>query len=200
MKTIIMAAGSATRWGNYMGIPKQLVNIDGVPILYRTIDIAKEYGDVVLTVPELGYFGDSGVKEIVGSNNNELEKFFNGRYEIDGPTVFLWGDAYFTDNAFDIIYNDDSDLMFFGRKDGNGVKDYGEIFAVRGDSNFIESASDLAYLQDGIHRFASWELYRYINGFKLDEHIIGDYFTVIDDETDDFDYPEDYDNWLKKYR
>ena len=32
-----IADGDGTRWGNYLGVPKHLAPVDGVPILYRTV-------------------------------------------------------------------------------------------------------------------------------------------------------------------
>ena len=32
-----MADGEGKRWGNYLGIPKHLIEIDGEPIIKRTV-------------------------------------------------------------------------------------------------------------------------------------------------------------------
>lgn len=42
MKYIIMADGGGTRWNNYMGIPKHLVEIDGEPLLGHTVRLLRE--------------------------------------------------------------------------------------------------------------------------------------------------------------
>lgn len=34
---IVIAAGHATRWGDYRGTPKHLIEVDGEPILHRTV-------------------------------------------------------------------------------------------------------------------------------------------------------------------
>ena len=44
MKYIIMAAGKGTRWNNYLGIPKHLIEINGETLLARTTRLLKENG------------------------------------------------------------------------------------------------------------------------------------------------------------
>ena len=45
MKIIILADGEGKRWGNYKGVPKQLLRIDGETLLDRMIRQFKEYED-----------------------------------------------------------------------------------------------------------------------------------------------------------
>ena len=51
MKYIIMADVDGKRWNNYIGIPKHLIEINGEPILARTVRLLKENGidDIVIT-------------------------------------------------------------------------------------------------------------------------------------------------------
>ncbi len=197
-----MAAGSGTRWGNYLGVPKQMITVDGEVLLYRTIRQLKERGfnDIVLTVPEKGYFGDVGVKEIVGTHKVEVDKFLNASRQVRDSAVFLWGDCYFTDEAMDTITQDDSDLMFFGRS-GAGItgKRCGELFAVKGNKELLSKARELKKNANKMKRCASWELYRFINGYPITKHVVKDRFTHINDLTDDFDYPKDYHTWHKAF-
>jgi hypothetical protein len=206
MTTVIMAAGSAERWGNHLGVPKQLVEIDGEPILRRTISLASRYcSEVVLTVPQIGFFGAVPCEQVVGSGANELDKFLNARHLFDHAeqVVFLWGDCYFTEAAMQTIYGDANGRRFFGRAQGNAVKEWGELFALKADRFVLDMAEKLldiqCVMQDG-ERYASWELYRICHGYPLREHFVGDGFTEIADETDDFDYPDDYDRWMQVHR
>ena len=215
-----MAAGSSSRWDNYMNIPKHLVEIDGEQIIKRTIRLLKEYGisNIYITVPEKGFFGDLGVKEIVGSSEKEIDKFLNAKQHI-GAT-FLWGDCYFTENAIKKIVENEEDLMFFGNPEFNKYtgKPYGEIYAVKTNEEFFKKAIEIEKHRDSMSRCASWELYGYIlknkipySGYyphfeeKVDGMCIKDpdkvskYFTEINDFTDDFDKPKDYDEWIKRY-
>jgi len=42
MKVLILCAGDGSRWGNYLGVPKQLVTINGETLLDRTIRLLRE--------------------------------------------------------------------------------------------------------------------------------------------------------------
>jgi len=200
IKAVILAAGKGKRWNNYLGRPKQMVMIDNEPLLLRTIRQLKERGfGVVVTVPEIDFFGKLDAEQIVGVDEVEIDKFLNAKDYIG--SIFFWGDTYFTDEAMDIITKSKADFMFFGRRGGSKItgKKWGEIFAVKTNNMLFEKAKELRKMSTMLKRCATWELYRLICGYPLDRHQVGDNFTEIDDLTDDFDYPHDYDNWLKKY-
>ncbi len=220
-KAVIMAAGSGTRWGWYLNKPKQLIEVDGEPIIKRTIRLLKENGinEIYVTVPEIGIFGNLDAEEILGSSEIEINKFTNAK-EHSGA-IFLWGDCYFSEDAIKKIVNNQEDLMFFGSAGGNKYtgKRWGEIFAVKTNNDFFEAVEYLEENKDKMKRCASWELYGYIstgilptenfrphkeipdeNGlFIPDQEKIEKYFTEINDFTDDFDYPQDYNNWIERY-
>ena len=200
-KAIVLAAGSGTRWKNYLGIPKQLIKIDGEPLLFRTIRQLRARGfEVLVTVPSIGYFGEIPAKQIVGVDEIEVDKFINAKEHVGA--IFFWGDTYFTDEAMDKITKSKYDLRFFGRKRGSEItgKNYGEIFAVKTNEMLFRKAEELRSMVCQLKRCASWELYRLICGYPLDQHIIDKHFTDINDLTDDFDYPKDYDKWTEAYR
>ncbi len=203
-KAIILAAGSGGRWGNYLGVPKQMVVIDGEPLLCRTIRQLEENGikkeDIAISVPRIGFFGNLGVDEIVGKSDREIDKFFNVEKECGDGTILLWGDNYFTDEAIKIILSDNHNFRFFGRVGASSFtgKQYGEIFGVKVNKMIFDKCRELEIVGRELPRIATWELYRLICNYPLTEHIVGDHFTNIDDWTDDFDYPEDLENWLKR--
>jgi peptidoglycan/xylan/chitin deacetylase (PgdA/CDA1 family) len=220
-KFVIMAAGSAKRWGDYLGVPKQLVEVDNEPILHRTIRLLKENNiqDIYVTVPEKGYYGDLGVEEIVGSSEKEIDKFLNAKH-LSGA-VFMWGDCWFSEEAIKTIIENQEPLMFFGNGGGNKYtsKRWGEIYAVKTNDTFFEKVVELDANRDQMQRCASWELYGYIftgelptrnyaphqptpntDGLFISDPVkLSRYFTEIHDFTDDFDYPEDYDIWIERY-
>ena len=207
MKAIIMAAGSANRWGNYLGVPKQLIKINGEPLLHRTIRLLRENGvkDIIVTVPKKGYFGDIGVEEVEGVSGCEVDKFLNAKQYSGG--IFIWGDCYFTESAIKKIVSNKKDLMFFGRRGASKItgKRCGELFAVKTNNEFFKKAEEIKKHKEKMRRCASWELYTYItegvipykNFRKYVKGGVGKRFVHIDDETDDFDYPRDYDRWIK---
>jgi len=200
-KAIVLAAGSGTRWGNYLGVPKQMIEIDGELLLLRTIRQLRARGfEVLVTVPKIGYFGDIPAKEIVGVDDIEIDKFINAKDHVGA--IFFWGDTYFTDEAMDKITKSKYDFRFFGRKRGSITtgKNYGEIFAVKTNEMLFRKAEELRKMAPKLKRCATWELYRLICGYPLDKHIIEKHFTNIDDLTDDFDYPKDYGIWIDHYK
>jgi choline kinase len=148
-KVIIMCAGSGTRWGNYLGVPKQMIPVDGEPLLKRTIRLLRKNGikNIYVTVPKIGEFGDIDAIEIVGKSDTELHKFLNAK-ELAG-SIFLWGDTFFTEKAIKTICRNKKPLMFFGRFTGSEItgKRYGEIFAVKTTPEFFAAAEELQGLR-----------------------------------------------------
>jgi len=212
MRVIIMAAGRGTRWNNYLGVPKQLAKIDGEPILYRTIRLLKENGitDIAVTVSEKNCFGDLlGAKEIVGKSELELDRFKNA--EKNNPDVILYGDVFYTEKAIKTILSTECDkTIFFGRSGNNLLtgKKHGELLAVKTDKAFFKKVNELYEIAPSMSRCIGWELYNYVvygeaHRFspqkKMKEKGMLKDFIEINDWTDDFDYPIDYDNFIERY-
>lgn len=198
IKAVILAAGTGKRWNNYLGIPKQMVPIGGEPLMLRTIRQLKERGfESVVTVPRIDYYGKIPAEQVVGIDEIEIDKFLNAK-DYAG-VIFFWGDVYFTDRAMDTITKSKHDFRFFGRKGRSNItgKKWGEVFAVKTNGMMLKKAEELRAMVPRLKRCATWELYRLICGYPLNKHIVGDNFTEINDLTDDFDYPCDYDNWIK---
>lgn len=207
MKIIILAAGKGSRWNNYLGIPKHLVNVGNERLIDRTIRLLKERGHIpIITVPENDLLGDLGIEKIKGRDTTELDKFLNCEPFIEESTLLLWGDTYFTESAIDIILKDTNDYRFFGRKKGSQItgKPYCEVFAVKVNKWLIEKCQELDKIRGNLTRCGSWEVYKFINNHPLD-WISADYssipnhdFTEINDMTDDIDSKEDYEELLKR--
>lgn len=75
MKTtaIIICAGDATRWGNYLGVPKHLIEIEGERLLDRTVRLLRERGitDIFIVV-----------------------KRPSKKYRVEGADLFDWTDDF----------------------------------------------------------------------------------------------------------
>jgi len=207
MRIIILAAGKGSRWNYHLGVPKHLAPIKDERLIDRTIRILKERGHVpIITVPETDLLGDLGIEKVKGRDTTELDKLLNCEALIQETTLLLWGDTYFTENAMDIILNDENDYRFFGRKKGSEItgKPYCEIFAVKVNKWLIEKCKELDKIRGNLSRCGSWEVYKFINNQPLD-WISADYtaipnhdFTEIDDMTDDIDSESDYNELLKR--
>ncbi len=219
-KFVIMAAGIGSRWDNYLGVPKQMVKIDGEPILHRTIRLLKENGiyNITVTVPKKGYFGDLGVVEIEGSKEYEMDRFLNSKNGRNA--TFLYGDVYYTEELIkDIVISYKRDVTlraclprFWGRTDlGQGIgRGIPEIFAVRFNNELWKIAQKLRKTCSTAG--SGWNVYFYLTQKRVPTEpqervkIIrlttndNPYYSPVLDITEDFDSPKDYDVWIENYR
>ena len=214
---IIIAAGSATRWGNHMGVPKHLIVIEGEPILYRTVRLLKERGVkniYVVGPPDDPRYEVPGSKLYIPTkdrSNHDADKFLNSSplWNLSGRTIVFYGDVYFTEEAMDTIINwyDMKWTLFarFGASKFTGTK-WGECFAQSFYPQAIPKHRDMliyiaALMNDKvIRRCGGWEHYRAMNGAReknVSKHIKYKRLVEIDDWSDDFDYAQDYDRWIE---
>lgn len=194
MKYIIMCAGKGTRWNNYMGIPKHLIKINDETLLGRTTRLLKENNitDFVITGNDERY---SEYGKLIQQTCNECEIDRFEESVIKDEVCYLYGDVYYTDEAIKtIINNNTNDILFFG-------SEY-EIFAIKikDIKLFLKHKHKVKklFLENKINRCIGWEVYRSLNDIPFNEHIIKDKYIKILDETDDIDFPEDYEKFLKK--
>jgi hypothetical protein len=218
-----MCAGSGERWDNYLSGPKWYAPIDasGTPLLYDTIAKLRALGITdlhVTTLEELtGYVKDLAQITVVpgGEEQDRLAKFFNAQplWETDREDefIYLYGDTFYTEACLTtvLLTHPVTPITFFGREKGSNItgKGWGELWAVRfADKTLAITAmttvrdlyqewrsGNKRYLH--ISSAGGWEWYRQIAGLPLDEHTIGDHFVEINDFTEDFDFPFDYDRW-----
>jgi hypothetical protein len=214
---IIIAAGQASRWAGYLGIPKHLIEIDGEPIIHRAVRLLQERGvdDVYVVGPP----GDSryvipGSQLYVPVKNtahHDADKFLNSKtlWNSSGRTLVVYGDVYFTDAAMDRIvgYEEQSWTLFcrFGPSKLTGTN-WGECFVQSFYPQDVEEHElNLLYIADlkerqVINRCGGWEHYRAMNGMR--EYLVRNphkrygKYVEIDDWTDDFDRPVDYDRFI----
>ena len=210
-KVIIMCAGNGLRWNNHLGVPKQMIELEGEPILHRTIRLLKERGqdDITITIPSRKYskehFGDLdklGVKTRVGKKGGEMMRFLN--VPKSDNALFLYGDVYYSERAIDIILSNEESPKVFGRTLGDKEK---EIFAIKMSKEYMNIArkiKDKEFLGG-----AGWAVYIYSKTQEFPTHNRGEIvkeltqndkgFIEINDKTDDFDKPSDYDRWMSEF-
>jgi hypothetical protein len=220
MRAIIIAAGDGTRWGEYLGIPKHLVQIDNEPILYRTIRLLKENNvdDIVVVGPN-----DSRYKTqhstlytpIKNSLYADADKFLSSEslWSLSSKTITLFGDVFFTNNAIKtIVETERNTWTVFGRSKASKITGgpYGEIFAHLFTPDDIpkhkESLNILveAVKKKDAKKGSGWEHYKVMQGIRgrnirRSKVVLDDDFIEIDDWTEDFDFPKDYDNFIKRW-
>jgi len=189
MKYIIMCAGDGKRWGNYLGVPKHLITINGETLLGRTTRLLKENGinDYIITGNDTRYC-DYGRVVNQSYKDCEIDRF----EEIEDDICYIYGDVYFKEEALKkIVETEAKDVLFFGSKD--------EIFAIKIKDRklFFENKNKIKklYLEGKINRCIGWEVYKSINNIPLDKHIIKERYIKILDGTDDIDFPKDYEKF-----
>jgi hypothetical protein len=205
VRVIIACAGSGAKWGNHTGVPRHLVLVDGEPLLHRTVRQAAAYSaDVRITSPDDGRYVLPGtVRHVI--HGQHLNEYASSRHLWSGVgrTVLLYGDVYYTDEAMAAVCGYDGRLWrMFGRAGPSVLTGtpWGEVFAgswLPSHHGMLDQHMHLvalAYASGHIRRFTAWELLRSVQRTSLREHVVDPvWFGEIDDLTDDFDVPADYD-------
>jgi len=225
MRVIIPCGGNGKRWGNHTGVPKQLVTVNEEFILQRTIRLCKQFGTndiwVITEDPKIKNICPSYVRLSQGIKYSYpvyIDKIMCSRklWTIISPTVILFGDTYFTEEAIQTIICKEKEIItFYGRFHTSKLtrKDCPEIYALK------FNPSDHSLLNDHCEKVRQ----AIINGQpkrKIDyiKSVLSSihnqsfdytgcetskYFHTIDDWTEDFDKPIDLINWQrgrKKYK
>lgn len=225
LKFLIACSGKATRWGNYLGTAKHLIKIDNERLIDRTVRLLRNElqkkrldGEICIVAPSY----DDAYK-VVGSslivpaallgNNDEKEKYWSlpfifaskELWNNNGCTILMFGDVYFTEFAVKTIVDGASQIKqceYYGRSKRSKLTGcrYGELFSIAFKSEFndelLNCMTPIKQQFDGgvIKRFSGWEVLR-----MLTEKQQLDRFVEIDDWTEDFDYPKDYDTFIKLF-
>ena len=204
MKYIIMCGG------NYKDFetPKHLLKVKNERLVDRTIRLLRENNISDIAITSLDpRFDSCGVPRIEHKNEFTL---LNGKpikgfwldafLPSDEPITYLYGDVYYSDAAIKkIVETETDDVLFFAsrnvhRKDY--FKEWEEPFAfkVANQKKFrecIDYAKRMSLEGRCNREPISWELYRVLNGYDINTHIIGSNFIAIDDYTTDIDCIED---------
>ena len=196
-------------------IPRQLIEINGEPLIKRTIRLLKE----------------NGIKDIIISSNNDkfdglgVERhspLYNDYNQVDPkshwlkafpielmdePVVYLFGDVYYSESAIKtIIKEDNNDILFFctyNNKSPFYIKEHDEplAFKVHDFDKFKKHINRLIEMwnnNETIRRPITWELYRSINGLDVNVHKMTGNYIAINDESCDIDTIDDIKNLKRK--
>lgn len=209
MKYYILANGEGTRWHNYKGVPKQLIEIDGETILHRMIRLLRAEGvkkdDIIICGP----FEDADAKNIITKSKTKREVFEEVAKLAKGPFTILYGDCYYTEAIIHEIVT-------------RPINKYDEFFTTSPNPNtgcqweegYAHRCIDWEWWRDEMHELNNspdvikvakdWFIHWWLLGVK-DEHINdlpvqcfnADHDIQWCDQTDDFDYPEDLDKFCE---
>lgn len=205
---IILCAGEATRWNNYLGIPKQLITIGGEPLLERTIRLLHSKGLYDINIVSLNEQLKIDTCSIFKPLKYQwiVETLLSTQSLWNENTIILLGDVFFTQKAINTIVSSRSNIHIYGRYEANRYTsaNWGEIFALsfkRSDwHQLIKNTKNIIYQAKLGGNGKLWTLYRSLAGFPLEKHQVENkIFISIDDFTDDFDFPSEYDSNIRKY-
>lgn len=204
MKYIILAYSNDKK----LDIPRQLVEINGEPLVKRTIRLLKENGvEDILLLAKDERFDDLGVIKYTPKIHT-YDYATNTGYWLDAfpfellnePVCFVWGDVYFSEEAIKTIVNNETDstLFFCTYKNGNSkyIKHHDEPLAYKVvDYELFKKHIDIVKRRYDNNECCRnpivWELYRDINDIYINQHILTENCIVINDESCDIDCKED---------
>lgn len=215
MKTraIIIAAGKETRWENYKGARKHFVEIDGEPIIHRTVRLLREAGieDIVVVGTDKRYLIEGSWLYIpkLTPEYHDADKFLSSRdlwLRDEGRTIVVYGDVYFTEKAIKTIvdYKPDEWVLFCRPYESYLTENGAECFAQSFYSEQIGEHENalfkaIRYYNAGkLNRIGGWEHYGIMIDLTLPQihrRFICDRIKVITDWTDDFDTPKFYEHF-----
>lgn len=91
MQYIIMADGEGKRWGDYLGIPKHLVKINGEPLIARTVRLLKENGvtDIIITSRDSRYDFEGTTRIAQSVRDCEIDRFEESTLSTRGDRCML---------------------------------------------------------------------------------------------------------------
>lgn len=223
MNVLLLAHGDGWRWNGpdgrpYLGVPKQLVELDGEVLLERTVRQLLAAGVEVTVVAPDERFDVSGARRVSIEpkvSGCDQDKFLATSHlwsDVD-RTVIMWGDVWYSDKAVAaIVGHAGGDLHYFRRPWPSEVTgcEWDESFAVSFGPDERERVLRLAWevafwwgvgavhtTHIRTHLAASVDL---PGALWADPEAVVDVpcQTVIDDWTDDIDSPEEYERWTQR--
>lgn len=187
-----MADGKGTRWANYMGVPKHLVEINGEPIIGRTVRLLNELTEgmceVIITSHDERYEFEGSRRHEPLNNNLEIDRFTEELIMDD--TCFLYGDTYYMEDALkQILEEENESILFFGNQKSIvaiNVRD-AEMFR-----SHVDNVRKL-FLEGKLEKCVGWQVYQSVTGQDFSQKaVIGEKFIKLDNKTTDINTPEEY--------
>ena len=208
MKYIILANSNDT---DKFEIPRQLIKMNGEPLVARTIRLLKENGikDIIIIARD-ERFNDLGASKYTPINNNydyKNKETTNGYWLnafpqelMNEPVCFMWGDVYFSEEAIKTIVETktNSHLFFctYKNKCKEYIKNHDEPLAYKVvDTEIFKKHIELVkkMYDKGltVRHPIVWELYRSLNGINVNWHTMTKNYVAINDISCDIDSMKD---------
>ena len=189
-------------------IPRQLIEINGEPLVVRTIRLLKENGvnDIIITASDERFDNLGAIR--YEPINSDFDYITRKGYSLNAfpfelmnePVCFIWGDVYFSENAIKTIVETptDSTLFFctYNNDSPKYIKEHDEPLAYKivDTDLFNEKINEVKRLKDEnvcCREPIVWEVYMVINGIWVNEHRMTKNYVAINDESCDIDSVED---------
>ena len=196
-KWYILAGGNATRWGGYQGVKnKCFVKVDGETLLERTERLLRANGIEDIEIVLEGY-------------KSKREAFEGIAFKAQQPFGILLGDCYYTEAIIkDAVNRDVTEWKHYynclpnhwtGCQWEEGyihlVPNWWWWFKKMGDFNIKCNSGEINFVKD-------FQIDRYLRGYSPDEYrgnTLDEHDIFWNDETDDFDFPSDYDMFMDRH-
>lgn len=195
------------KYGPFAENPRQLIKINGEPIVARTIRLLHEMEveDIAISTNNPGF---DGFDVPVLHHDNEFgtnphSYWLDAFYPTEEEVCYIFGDVVFTEDAIKTIVNTQTnDIEFFASAPPFAPqypKQWAEPFAFKvvNQKHFQEAIEETKmYWRMGLFRRMpiAWELWQVIKKTPHNKIIYTNY-TVINDKTCDIDYEKDIKHW-----
>lgn len=188
--------------------PRQLTEINGEPLVKRTVRLLKENGikDILITSHDERFDNLGAIRyEPLHNEYDPINKtgYWLNAFPIEllnEPICFIFGDVYFSEEAIKTIVetNTDSTLFFctYKNKDMKYIKHHDEPLAYKVvDYELFKKHIDIVKRRkdndECCREPVVWELYRDINGQYINEHKMTTNYVAINDISCDIDSIKD---------
>lgn len=190
--------------------PRQLAVIGGEILIERTTRLLKENGvkDIVITSHDKRFDNRGAVR--YEPQHNDYDPIKKTGYWLNAfpvelltePICFLLGDVYYSNDAIKTIVKSETDSTLFFCMDK--TKGFSDKYIKLHDEPFGYKVADTELFKEHIEKLKRmfdnhetkrhpivWELYRSINGYDVNQHILKDNYISINDITCDIDRIDD---------
>lgn len=207
MRAFILCAGDGKRWDNYLGLKKQLIIFNKETLIERTVRILNQYSiNDIFIVTKCSSIDSVHCSRIAPKEYSCIaETLLSSSSAWGMSNIVLLGDVFYTNKAIAKIVHPMNAIQFYGRPWPSRYTNcvHGEIFGFSFKESFRKELTKHLSLVANYHKRGGlgnlWNIYQSIIdapfNSKVRENSI---FKIIDDFTEDFDTPNDYQRYSSK--
>lgn len=201
VRAFILCAGSGSRWGEYLGGPKQLISFNGETLLSRIIRQLQKNNifDIHVVCNDSRLSSHEAVSIQPIHCGLLVDTILSTSAYWTDCNIMILGDVFFTDMAMSKICGCPKSFVFFGRPWASKLIscDHGELFAFRFNKDSVDliknSINNILDTGNEELRGNLWDLYHNLAGIPYNSGVATRrMFVIIDDITNDFDSPLDF--------